>query len=123
MTKQELQKIVDLFGSEEEFRNHLSAFLLDNTKRLECRPVTSDKDTLFQTTIIDWDREFVIGVTKIGSKNLETFIASFDCIQNVILRYSDFEDAVKYIPAINNIDPVIKKNLTDNFISLNTEGF
>ena len=123
MTKQELQNIVNIFGSEEEFRKHLSAFLLDNTKRLECRPATNEKDTLFQTTIIDWDKELVIGVTKIGDKAIETVVSGFDCIQNVILRYKTFDDAIKYIPELNNIDPIIKKNLTDSFISLNTEGF
>lgn len=123
MTKQELQAVVDIFGSEEEFRNHLSALQLDNTKRLECRPATNEKDKIFQTTIIDWDREFVIGVTKIGSESIETLVTSFDCIQNVVLRYKNYQDAIKYMPAIEKIDPIIKKNLTDKFISLNTEGF
>lgn len=123
MTKQELQNIVNIFGSEEVFRQHLSALQLDNTKRLECRPATSEKDTLYQTTIIDWDKEFVVGVTKVGDKPIETVITGFDCIQNVVLRYKNFEEAVKYIPAINSIDPVIKRNLCDDFISFNTEGF
>lgn len=123
MTKQELENIKNLFGTEEEFRKHLSALILDNTKRVECRPATGENDNLFQTAIIDWDKEWIVALTKIGSKNIETVIISFECIQNVILRYESFDQAVKFIPAINNIHPVIKKNLCDDFISLNTEGF
>lgn len=123
MTKQDLLNIQSIFGSEKEFRNHLSALILDNAKRVECRPATGKEDKLFQTCIFDWDKEWIVAITNIGRQNIETVIITFDCIQNVILRYNNFEEATKFIPSINNIDPIIKENLQDDAISWNTEGF
>ncbi|MGL6099428.1 MAG: hypothetical protein ACRC0G_07370 [Fusobacteriaceae bacterium] len=120
MTKEDVLNIQNLFGSYTEFRKHLKEVILDNVRRVEGTPYLKDPECL-QNCHFDMDKELLFAYCKTGTTNIEVVVTPFDIIQNIVVRFKDFDtaDAVFNISANQPVEFI--NNLKNNkVISLTT---